>query len=77
MEPLFPFVIIPRTMNSEQLQRERPLLWKAVMMQALCLDPNRQVPLGNELLKDIVVACFLEPKKSFDLLQGLEVLIAW
>ncbi|KUI65676.1 Glycoprotein-N-acetylgalactosamine 3-beta-galactosyltransferase 1 [Cytospora mali] len=77
MEPLFPFVVIPRAMNSDQLRRERPMLWKAIMMQAMYMDPSRQVPLGNELLNDIVTACFLKPNKSFDLLQALEVLIAW
>lgn len=77
MEPIFPFIVIPRHMNSEQLRKERPYLWKAAMMQTLCLDASRQVPLGNELLNDIVTASFLQPKKSFDLLQGLEILVAW
>lgn len=77
MEPIFPFIVIPRHMNSEQLRRERPYLWKAAMMQTLCLDASRQVPLGNELLNDIVTASFLQPKKSFDLLQSLEILVAW
>ncbi|KAG8165697.1 hypothetical protein KVR01_004249 [Diaporthe batatas] len=77
MEPIFPFIVIPRHMNSEQLRRERPYLWKAVMMQTLCLDAGRQIPLGNELLNDIVTACFVQPKKSFDLLQALEILVAW
>ncbi|KUI59835.1 hypothetical protein VP1G_07056 [Cytospora mali] len=76
MEPLFPFVVIPGAMSSDQLRREKPMLWKAVMMQAMYMDPSRQVPLGNELLNDIVTACFLKPNKSFDLLQALEVLVA-
>lgn len=77
MEPVFPFIVIPRHMNSEQLRKERPYLWKAAIMQTLCLDAGRQIPLGNELLNDIVTASFLQPKKSFDLLQGLEILVAW
>lgn len=77
MEPIFPFIVIPRHMNSERLRRERPYLWKAAMMQTLCLDASRQIPLGNELLSDIVTSSFLQPKKSFDLLQGLEILVAW
>lgn len=77
MEPVFPFIVIPRHMNSEQLRKKRPYLWKAAMMQTLCLDASRQIPLGNELLNDIVTASFLQPKKSFDLLQGLEILVAW
>lgn len=77
MEPIFPFIVIPRHMNSEQLRKERPYLWKAAIMQTLCLDASRQIPLGNELLNDIVTASFLRPKRSFDLLQGLEILVAW
>lgn len=77
MEPIFPFIVIPRHLNSEQLRKERPYLWKAAIMQTLCLDASRQIPLGNELLNDIVTSCFLQPKKSFDLLQSLEILVAW
>ncbi|KAI7778152.1 hypothetical protein LA080_002578 [Diaporthe eres] len=77
MEPIFPFIVIPRHMNSEQLRKERPYLWKAAIMQTLCLDASRQIPLGNELLNDIVTSSFLRPKRSFDLLQGLEILVAW
>lgn len=77
MEPLFPFVVIPRAMSSDQLRKEKPFVWKAVVMQALYTDPSRQVPLGNELLNEIVTACFLKPRKCLDLLQALEVLIAW
>ncbi|POS71250.1 hypothetical protein DHEL01_v210357 [Diaporthe helianthi] len=77
MEPIFPFIVIPRHMNSEQLRAKRPFLWKAVMMQTLFLNAGRQIPLGDELLNDIVTSCFLQPKKSFDLLQALEILVAW
>ncbi|KAL1852818.1 hypothetical protein Daus18300_012062 [Diaporthe australafricana] len=77
MEPIFPFIVIPRHLNSEQLRKERPYLWKAAIMQTLCLDASRQIPLGNELLNEIVTSSFLQPKKSFDLLQSLEILVAW
>lgn len=77
MVPVFPFVVPPPNMTSDQLRKERPILWKAVMMQALYLDARRQIPLGNELLNDIVATAFLQPRKSFDLIQALEILIAW
>ncbi|KAI3395280.1 hypothetical protein diail_1478 [Diaporthe ilicicola] len=77
MEPIFPFIVIPRQLSSEQVRKERPYLWKAAIMQSLCLDASRQVPLGNELLHEIVTSCFLKPEKSLDLLQGLEILVAW
>lgn len=74
---LFPFVAIPTEMSSEELRRDRPLLWKAVMMQGLHLDARRQVSMGDELLSSIVLAAFVQSQKSFDLLQALEILVAW
>ena len=64
-------------MSADQLRQEKPLLWNAVMSQALCMDPSRQVPLGDKLLNDVISACFFMPKKSIDLVQALEVLLAW
>lgn len=77
MSPVFPFVMIPRRMTAGQLRKEKPLLWKGVMMTSLVLDGERQILLGNELLRDIVATAFLQPNKNFDLLQALEVLLAW
>lgn len=75
MPELLPFVAIPKHITtSEQLRRERPLLWKGVMMQGYCLDARRQALIGNELLNEIVAAAFLRPKKSLDLLQALQIL---
>lgn len=75
--PLFPFVVVPPGMTSEALRRDRPLLWKAAMLQGLHLDARRQALIGDELLNDIVATSFLQPRKSFDLLQALEILLAW
>ncbi|TEA19335.1 hypothetical protein C8034_v000745 [Colletotrichum sidae] len=77
LQPLYPFVIVPPHMGPTQLMAERPYLWKGVMMAANYLDATRQVILGNELLNDIVQAAFTKPRKSLDVLQGLQLLIAW
>ncbi|KAF6830530.1 tRNA processing endoribonuclease [Colletotrichum plurivorum] len=77
LQPLYPFVIVPPHMSPAQLARERPYLWKGIMMTACHLDATRQVTLGNELLQDIVQAAFTKPRKSLDVLQGLQLLIAW
>lgn len=75
--PLFPFVVQPQKMAHEELRRDRPLLWKAIMMQGLYFNARRQVALGDELLDTIVATAFFESQKSLDLLQALEILIAW
>lgn len=74
---LFPFVVIPPNMTPEALRRDRPLLWKAVMMQGLQSNARRQVSMGDELLHDIMTAAFLQSRKSFELLQALQILLAW
>ncbi|WYZ40386.1 hypothetical protein EsH8_IV_000727 [Colletotrichum jinshuiense] len=77
MQPLYPFVVVPSHMDPTQLAAERPYLWKGIMMTACHLDATRQVTLGNELLQDIIQAAFTKPKRSLDVLQGLQLLITW
>ncbi|KAM0820879.1 hypothetical protein AB5N19_06700 [Seiridium cardinale] len=77
MMPIFPFVIIPPGMTSDQLYIDRPFMWKGVMLEATCTDGYRQLNLGRELLKDLSEALLTKPRKSVDLLQGLLLYIAW
>ncbi|KZL65097.1 tRNA processing endoribonuclease [Colletotrichum tofieldiae] len=77
LQPLYPFVVVPPNMSPAQLAAERPYLWKGIQMTACHLDATKQVTLGNELLQDIVQAAFTKPVKSLDVLQGLQLLIAW
>lgn len=74
---MFPFVIVPPNLSSEQLKWERPFLWKAVMLEACSLDASRQVKLGRELLREMTEALLTHPRKSVDLLQGLLLFLAW
>lgn len=73
----FPFVIVPPHMSSGQLREQRPFLWKAVMVETCLFDGARQVALGKELLREVSEAAFVRPQKNIDLLQGLQMLIAW
>jgi hypothetical protein len=73
---LFPFVVVPPGLSSEQLREQRPFLWKAVMMEACHLDGSKQMTVGNQLLKDITEAAFNKPQKTIDLLQGLQIVIS-
>ncbi|KAJ4391495.1 hypothetical protein N0V93_005112 [Gnomoniopsis smithogilvyi] len=74
---LFPFVVVPADITSEELRRDKPLLWQAIMMQGLQLDARRQVSMGEELLGSIVATAFIQAQKSLDLLQALEILVSW
>ncbi|KAK4242585.1 protein priB [Achaetomium macrosporum] len=77
MGHLFPFAVVPPYLSATQMREHRPFFWKAVMMMACLFDGPRQVALGNELLREISEAAFIKPQKNLDLLQGLQMLIAW
>lgn len=72
----FPFVVVAAEVTAAQLRRDRPLLWKGIMMQGLDRCARRQFLLGTELLKEVVENAYLMPTKSLDLLQALQILIA-
>lgn len=75
--PLFPFALVPAHMSSLELRQHRPFLWKAVMMVGCFLDGARQVKLGRELLGEIGQAAVVDGARNLDLLQGLQMLLAW
>ncbi|TLD17952.1 uncharacterized protein PgNI_00864 [Pyricularia grisea] len=70
---LFPFVVIPSDLNP----KDRPFLWKAVIMAASFTDGLEQNLYGSRLLSDIAITAFIQPEKSLDLLQGLQLLLSW
>ena len=74
---LYPFVVIPPHMTAEQLRTQRPFTWKAIMVEGCLLDGPRQMVLGDELLRDVAAAAITKPKKTLDLLQGLQILLVW
>ncbi|KAK3375304.1 hypothetical protein B0H63DRAFT_275190 [Podospora didyma] len=74
---LTPFAVVPPHLTSLQFRQLRPFFWKAVMMEAYHLDGARQVALGNELLREITEAAFVNSQKDLDLLHGIQVLVAW
>jgi hypothetical protein len=75
--PLFPFIVLPADITVEQLERQRPFLHKAILLEACYKDSTRQLRLGRELLRDFTEAAFIRPRKSDDLLQGLLLYLAW
>ncbi len=74
---LFPFAVVPPHLSSTEMREQRPLFWKAIMMESCLFDAQRKAMLGKELLREISEAAFMNPQKTLDLLQGLQMLIAW
>ncbi|KOS17646.1 hypothetical protein ESCO_002476 [Escovopsis weberi] len=75
--PLFPFIVLPGHLSAADLRRQKPFLWKAVMMASCFYDSTRQLRLGYELLGDITKAAYVDGVHSLDLLQGLLLMIGW
>lgn len=76
MTEQFPFVMIPTDSTSQSLQRERPLLWKAIMVAASHENSDRQLALGFRMIDNLTPRLLFRAEKSLELLQALLVLIA-
>jgi len=68
---------VPKHATAADLRSSRPFLWKAIMMVSCIFDGARQAKLGEELLAEVGKAAVVDGIKSLDLLQGLELLVAW
>ncbi|KLU84272.1 hypothetical protein MAPG_03316 [Magnaporthiopsis poae ATCC 64411] len=77
LKGLFPFVVVPANLSSEELRRQRPFLWKAIMIEACHMDGRRQTAMGHQMLTEIAAATLTASAKTLDLLQGIQLLLAW
>jgi hypothetical protein len=73
----FPFVVIAPDATSESLRRERPMLWRSIVVAASYHNPRRQIALGWKLMEEFSTRILLKAEKSLDLLQALLVHAAW
>jgi hypothetical protein len=72
-----PFVVIPSHMTTEDLHREKPMVYMTIMMAASYADMTTQQELGKVVLTYLTQKAIFEGKKSLDLLQGLLLYISW
>lgn len=72
-----PFVIIPPEWRSDEIRRQRPFLWKAVMTAASYQNTARQEALGWSLMQDFTTRLLFKAETSLDLLQGLIIHVSW
>lgn len=76
MVPLFPFIVIPDDMTSEQLRQEKPFLYLNISMVA-CQESVRQREISGIVKEYVAEHIVLRGEHSVDLLQGLLVHLAW
>lgn len=77
MAPLFPFVVIPKSVTVEDLRLEKPILYLVIMMAACQHDMQRQLALAKLVREDINQTVLIRGERSVALLEGLLVYIAW
>ena len=72
-----PFVTVPAGLTAKELYQETPFLFHSILLAASYNNSSRQQLLAYEILKYITEHLILNGERSFDLLQGLLLYIAW
>jgi hypothetical protein len=75
--PHFPFISIPDCVSAEDLHRQKPWLYKTILMVAAQEERTRQQELGKQIVSDITCAMLLRGEKTLDMLQSLIVCNLW
>lgn len=73
---VFPFVVPPKE-NAATMRRDRPYLFKAMVMAATYKNRELQKQRATEFMTSLSLAVFLRGEKTLDMLQSLLVHIAW
>ncbi|KAK7182011.1 hypothetical protein PSPO01_11974 [Paraphaeosphaeria sporulosa] len=74
--PMFPFVVVPPETNAGQLRREKPLLYKCLLMVTCQNDVSRQTNLARAIGDDIFY-CLDRKERSLSILQAIVVYVGW
>lgn len=77
MAGYFPFVVIDKGISAQDLKRDKPFLFKTVIMAASYKDVSQQTTLGKEIIEYLSRRLLIEGEKNLDLLQGLLVYMSW
>ncbi|GME25998.1 hypothetical protein GTA08_BOTSDO08363 [Neofusicoccum parvum] len=77
LTPHFPFVVLPQDTSAQQLRREKPLLFLAVLASAAYGDVAVQRDLAMRMRNVIAEYLAGRGSMSFELLQALLVHLAW
>ncbi|KAL2011635.1 hypothetical protein VTN00DRAFT_4353 [Thermoascus crustaceus] len=73
----FPFVVIDKGISAQDLKRNKPFLFRTVIMAASYKDVSQQTALGKEIIEYLSRRLLIEGEKNLDLLQGLLVYMSW
>ncbi|KAF2438109.1 hypothetical protein P171DRAFT_372405 [Karstenula rhodostoma CBS 690.94] len=74
--PMFPFVVVAPDTDAEQLAREKPLLYKCVLMVTCQNDVDRQTNLAR-VIGDEIGRCVGHRERSISILQAVLLYVGW
>ncbi|KAM3424887.1 hypothetical protein BST61_g6863 [Cercospora zeina] len=79
LAPHMPAVVFPLGTQAEQVSREKPLLYAAILSAASygVLHPSFTDELGHEAIKEIANIVVVNGGKSIELIQAVQVLALW
>ncbi|KAK2594267.1 hypothetical protein QQS21_008046 [Conoideocrella luteorostrata] len=77
MQPVFPFVVIPPSVNASQLQASRPFLMSAIRMVTSFRSLRSMSAQMYRLMSHIADHVLLRSTRSLELLQGILLMISW
>lgn len=72
-----PFVVVPPEMTAQQLTKEKPCLWLAIIAVTSYQNAQTQKSLGKEVIKYLSDHAILRGEKDLDMLQGILVYTTW
>ena len=70
-------VSIPSHFKAEDLHREQPMVYMAIMFATSYADMNTQQELGKLIMRYLATKVIVEGTKSLDILKGLLIFIYW
>lgn len=73
----FPFIVIPPETTAYYLLREKPLLFKTIVMVASAQDSKAQEIVAEEIVEYLSLHLIMRSENTLDMLQGLLIFIAW
>ena len=73
----FPFVAIPPSWTTSDLEKEKPLLWRVIIMITYNQNTSLQALLGKTLIEELTARLLLRGDKNIELLQSLLLFTAW
>lgn len=76
MCPYFPFICIPDSVSAQDLRRDKPFLYLAVLAISTRKSLHQQ-ELGKVIIRQLAERMLINGERSMDLLLGILTYAAW